>query len=385
MSWVVERASGTPHSTMMKKQREILEKKATLIKIAIDMHLRSYRVVRQIDYSTPQPAQKFAPQAFYHWLEKQRHLAERVVVCYEAGCFGYEPARRMQAMGAEVEVIAPQDWEEQGKRQVNDKHDAQVMCRRLSEYLAGHRKALSVVRIPSPEEEARRAQGRMREQFRRQSCRMAAMGRSLLLQREMAVSGRWWKGTTWVRIIEGMPSWVVAQLETWKKLIELTEKEALQNESQLKAAAPRELIFGEGELTHELLARELLDARRFKNGRQVGNYFGLCPSESTTDQSRRMGSITKHGNPRLRRLMVELAWRVSRFQPQYRAVRQWGALLQDPKASAPARKKAIVALARRLSVDLWRIATGRVKAEQLGLVRKNNLKVENLDGSLPIR
>ena len=301
----------------MKKQREILEKKATLIKIAIDMHLRSYRVVRQIDYSTPQPAQKFAPQAFYHWLEKQRHLAERVVVCYEAGCFGYEPARRMQAMGAEVEVIAPQDWEEQGKRQVNDKHDAQVMCRRLSEYLAGHRKALSVVRIPSPEEEARRAQGRMREQFRRQSCRMAAMGRSLLLQREMAVSGRWWKGTTWVRIIEGMPSWVVAQLETWKKLIELTEKEALQNESQLKAAAPRELIFGEGELTHELLARELLDARRFKNGRQVGNYFGLCPSESTTDQSRRMGSITKHGNPRLRRLMVELAWRVSRFQPQY--------------------------------------------------------------------
>ena len=237
MSWVVEWASGTPHSTMMKKETEIVLKKATLIKIAIDMHLRSYRVVRQIEYSTPQPAQKFASQAFYHWLEKQRHLAERVVVCYEAGCFGYEPARRMQAMGAEVYVIAPQDWDEQGKRQVNDKHDAQVMCRRLSEYLAGHRKALSVVRIPSPEEEARRAQGRMREQLRRQIQRMQAMGRSLLLQREMAVSGRWWKGTTWVQIIEGMPSWVVAQLEIWKKLIELTEKEAVQNESQLKGAA----------------------------------------------------------------------------------------------------------------------------------------------------
>ena len=41
--------------------------------------------------------------------------------------------------------IAPQDWDEQGKRQVNDKLDAQVMCRRLSEYLAGHRKALSVL------------------------------------------------------------------------------------------------------------------------------------------------------------------------------------------------------------------------------------------------
>ena len=113
------------------------------------MHLRNYRVVRQIDHSQPQPAQKFKPEAFFRWLDKQRRLAERVVVCYEAGCFGYEPARRMQAMGVEVYVIAPQNWDEQGKRQVNDKHDAQVMCRRLSEYLAGHDKALSIVRIPS--------------------------------------------------------------------------------------------------------------------------------------------------------------------------------------------------------------------------------------------
>jgi hypothetical protein len=68
----------------------------------------------------------------------------------------------------------------------------------------------------------------------------------------MAVSGRWWKGTTWVRVIQRMPPWMVAQLEIWKKLIELTEKEALKNASQLKAAAPGELFFGEGELTHEL-------------------------------------------------------------------------------------------------------------------------------------
>jgi hypothetical protein len=114
-------------------------------------------------------------------------------------------------------VIAPQDWDEQGKRQVNEKFDAQEMCRRLSEYLAGHRKALSVVRIPSPEEEAQRAQGRMREQLGRQIRRMQAMGRSLLLQREMAVSGRWWKGTTWVRISQRMPPWMVAQLESWKQ------------------------------------------------------------------------------------------------------------------------------------------------------------------------
>jgi len=69
------------------------------------MHLKSYRVVRQIDHSTPQPAQKFAPQAFYHWLEKQRHLAERVVVCYEAGCFRRCPHRRPSQRGRYGSVI----------------------------------------------------------------------------------------------------------------------------------------------------------------------------------------------------------------------------------------------------------------------------------------
>jgi transposase len=275
----------------------------------------------------------------------------------------------------EVKVIAPQNWDEQGKRQVNDKHDALVMCRRLSEYLAGHVKALSIVRIPSPEEEARRAQGRMREQLCRQIRRMQAMGRSLLLQRGMAVRGRWWRGRTWEHILAAMPSWVIAQLESWKELLELAEKQVRQIEGQLKKAAPRKLLFGEGELTHELVARELIDPQRFRNARQVGNYFGLCPSESTSDQRRRMGSITKHGNPRLRRLLVELAWRVSRLQPHYRGVRQWGALLSDRKASAAARKKAIVALARRLAVDLWRMATGRVEAKELGLLAKEILPI----------
>ena len=189
------------------------------------------------------------------------------------------------------------------------------MCRRLSEYLAGQAKALRIVRIPSPEEEARGAQGRMREQLCRQIRRMQAMGRSLLLPRGMAVRGRWWRGRTWERILGAMPSWVIAQLESWKELLELAEKQVRQIEVQLKKAAPGKLLFGEGERTHELLARELIDPQRFRNARQVGNYFGLCPSESTSDQRRRMGSITKHGNPPLRRLMVELAWRVSRLQP----------------------------------------------------------------------
>lgn len=127
------------------------------------------------------------------------------------------------------------------------------------------------MRIPSPEEEARRAQGRLREQLCRQIRRMQAMGRSLLLQRAMAVGGRWWRGRTWERILGAMPDWVIAQLEIWKEFLELAEKQIRPIEVQLKKGAPRPLFFGEGELTHELRARELIDAQRFRNARQVGN------------------------------------------------------------------------------------------------------------------
>jgi transposase len=342
-----------------------------VIKVAVDMHLRSYRVVRQVGHCAPQPAQKFAPAAFYRWLQRQVEQGEQVVVCYEAGCFGYEPARRMQKMGAQALVIAPQDWDEKGKRQVNDRLDAQVMCRRLSSYLDGDRRALSVVRIPTPEEEAQRRPARLREQLRKEIRRMQAMGRSLLLQREMALTGRWWAGRLWRQIQERMPDSVVGELEMWKKLIVQAEQMALEVEAGLKAAAPKQGLFmGEGELSHELLGRELVDPKRFKNSRQVGNYYGLCPSESTSGETRRLGSITKRGNPRLRRLMIELAWRVLRHQGQYTGTRKWAPVLLDKRLGAGRRKKAIVALARQLAVDLWRIGTGRRSAEELGLILK---------------
>lgn len=342
------------------------------IKIAIDMHLKNYRFVRQQDYSAPEPPQKLSPAAFFQWLAKQLKLAEEVVVCYEAGCFGYEPARRMQALGARVLVIAPQNWDEQGKRQVNDKFDARVMCRRLSDHLDGHRHALSIVRIPSREEEQRRSIGRQRDQLRKLQRQTQAMGRSLLLRHEVVPHGKWWRGRAWARLKQSLSAAVVAQLEHYRAVLEVCEKEAGALEKELTAdARPADRFFGEGALTHELLAREIMTQTRFQNGRQVGNYFGLCPSESTSDQRRRLGSITKHGNPRLRHLMVELAWRAFFEQPDYRGSKKWRPVLGDRKAGGARRKKAIVALARQLAVDLWRLQTGRVQLAELGLTRES--------------
>jgi len=354
----------------MNKQTESrVENKVELSKIAIDMHLKHYRVVRQHDHGPVQPAQRFEPAKFHQWVEKEKQRARRVAVCYEAGCFGYEPARRLQAKGTEVYVIAPQSWDEAGKGQVNDKWDAAVMCRRLSDYLDGHKKALRIVHIPSREQEQERAVGRFRDQLCKELRRYAARGRSLLLQREMAVRGRWWSGSTWQKINESMPAWVIHQLQIWKELIEQLQIRIAAQERELRDRVSGDsILFGEGKLTHSLLKRELLDMQRFKNARRIGNYFGLCPSESSSGDKRRLGSITKHGNPRLRKMIIEMAWRIVHCQPNYVALRRWGPILIAESRGRPgARKKAIVAVARRLAVDLWRIHLGRKTAQELGL------------------
>ena len=63
-----------------------------------------------------------------------------------------------------------------------------------------------------------------------------------------------------------------------------------------------------------------------------------------------------------------MVWRMMRWQPGYHALKKWAHVLGDSSKSSSARKKAIVAVARQLAVDLWRLFTGRTTAENLGLI-----------------
>ncbi len=76
--------------------------------------------------------------------------------------------------------------------------------------------------------------------------------------------------------------------------------------------------------------------------------------------------ITKHGNVRLRTALIELAWRLVMWQRDCKLVKKWWPVLGNVKASKAAKKKAIVAMARQMAVDLWRWRTGRAKPEDLG-------------------
>lgn len=67
-------------------------------------------------------------------------------------------------------------------------------------------------------------------------------------------------------------------------------------------------------------------------------------------------------------MLVEMVWRMMRWQPDYIEPKKWMPVLGDPGRSAAARKKTIVAIARQLAVDLWRLFTGQTTAEKLGLI-----------------
>ena len=121
-------------------------------------------------------------------------------------------------------------------------------------------------------------------------------------------------------------------------------------------------------MTTVILSHEVCEWARFKNRREVSSYTGLCPGEYSSGGKRRQGHVTKHGNPRLRAALVEAAWRLVRFQAQYPPVaRRLTVLARGAKATGAARKKAIVAVARHLAVDLWRLYTNQTTAQKIGL------------------
>ena len=95
---------------------------------------------------------------------------------------------------------------------------------------------------------------------------------------------------------------------------------------------------------------------------------GLCPSEHSSGGRRLQGSINKHGNPRVRTVLVEASWRLVQYQPTYKPVAKWLPVLAHPKTTRSKRKQIIVAIGRQFSVDWWRVRTGRCQATDLGLV-----------------
>jgi transposase len=345
---------------------QVASQKLQTIKLGLDVHADSIVVVRILDNSAPQPAQKFTPAKFLTWIKTQLRLCEQVHSCYEAGPFGFGLHRDLVGLGVRNLVVQPVCLDEQHKGVNHDKSDAKQLALRLDRHVAGNSHALATVRVPTAEEEQKRIESRQREQLKREVKRVAAQGRSLLLTQGQREKKGWWEDRRWAELRVRLPDWLVRRLECFRRVLATLTTELDAATATLEQAAPAWRPKGLGGLSYEVVEREVGDWRRFTNRRQVGSYTGLCGGVSASGNSHHLLPITKHGNVRLRTALVELAWRLVIWQRDCALVKKWWHVLGRPKATKGAKKKAIVAMARQMAVDLWRWRTGRAKPEVFG-------------------
>jgi len=340
-----------------------------VIKIGLDVHARIYVAVAQYDHLLPKAARRFAPSEFVPWVEGLLRAGHQVHVVYEACGFGFGLYRQLVAAGARCYVIAPRKLDEQSTGVKTDPRDATTLCQRLSRYCDGNTRELAVIRIPSEDEEQARHVSRQREQLVHHRQKLEAQGRALLINHGLPSPAHWWKNQTWNRLGALLPAWIRVRLDVYRPGLFALQEAITALSGQLEAAAPAAIPVGIGKLTTVVLTREICDWHRFNNRRAISSYTGLCPGERSSGSKRIPGSVTKRGNPRVRAALVECAWRMVRFQPHYPPVQKRLAVLaKGSPALGAVRKKAIVAVARRLAVDLWRLHTGRCSAKQLGLI-----------------
>jgi transposase len=340
-----------------------------LIKLGVDVHWREHVVVRQIDGASPQPPQRFTPEAFVAWAKKQTELADEVHCCYEAGPFGFVLHRRLAALGVKNLVVRPRNWDEYGKKVKTDRRDALALVSCLDRYLAGNHEALTVIRVPTEAAERARSDSRQRGQLLAERKRLAAQALSAARYYGHDLPDEWWRPKIFELGCRELPDFLVAQLERWQRLLVAVHTELETLTEHVESAQAEELPTGLGALTAQVLDREIGDWNRFDNRRQVASYTGLVPSEASSGERRFRGAITKHGNPRVRHILIEASWRLPMFQPNYRAVKQRRAAINEAKRrnNKAVKKKLAVGLARQFVVDLWRIRTGKTTPEQLGL------------------
>jgi len=339
--------------------------KAKEIFLGIDAHLKSNQVARKIDNSAIGAVQNLGFEELLLFAQKQLRVAEKVYAVYEAGPLGFVLYRRLKDLGIEAYLSAPECLE-QGRRKFN-KLDARKLCSRLYSYVQGDRQMMRVVRVPSEQEEQSRARSRQYDQLVDQRRAISAQGRSLTLSQGFSsMAHGWWRAEPFQQWRRVLPDWLKSQLEVLRPSLELLDQQIRERKKELIQSYDQALPKGFGAQTMVQMDREIGDWNRFGNRRKVACFFGFVPREYSTGSTQRLGSITKVGSGRLRAKSIELVWRLPRFQPNYGPILQWGQSLCS--SNKVLKKKAAVAVARRVVIDLWRMRTGRKTPQELGLV-----------------
>lgn len=295
----------------------------------------------------------------------------RVVSCFEAGPDGFWLHRVLLANGVCNHVVEPTSIlvSRRARRAKTDRLDAQGLLRVLAAHDRGDRQVCSVLRVPTPEQEDAKRPHREREHLVQERVRIENRIEALLLTqgiRKRPSLRRWDAELAELRTADGraLPPHLRAELDRLKRRLALTMELIREIEAERAAElavasadeASRKLaalsrVRGVGDTFAAVLTREVF-YRQFDNRRQLASYVGIAPmphQSGAMDRDRRIG---RAGNPRARKTLIQLAWLWLRYQPAS-ALATWfrgrvGGL------AGRTRRIAIVAMARKLLLALWR-------------------------------
>jgi len=295
----------------------------------------------------------------------------KVVSCYEAGRDGFWIHRSLTADGIENYVLdsASIEVSRRRKKVKTDRVDVVALLRLLMRYINGEKEAMHAIRIPTVEAEDQRRLNRERDRLIKERGAHSARIKSLLIVHGIRLEKMsdlpLLLPTAKAAVIGyDLPADLKSELEREYVRYELTDKqikklEKLQIERTEAEGVPAtrniqhlRSLKGVGWQSSWILNMEFFNWREFKNAKQVGACAGLTPTPYDSGDSTREQGISKAGNKRIRKLMVELSWLWLRYQPGSK-LSLW---FQKRFGSGGKRMRriGIVALARKLLIALWR-------------------------------
>ena len=303
-----------------------------------------------------------------------------LLCCYEAGRDGFWIYRWLKQVGIECLVIDPASIEvnRRKRRAKTDRLDAEAMVRLLGRYAGGDRKVWAVVRVPSEEQEDGLRLHRELERLKKERTGHLNRIKGLVFLHGVKLTGTLAKLS---KTLDSLPCWnkkplaeelkeeIRRELERLRlvgeqiKLLEKRKAEALRKPQTNAEHQARDLmrLHGVGEVSAWVLSKEFFGWREFKNRREVASLAGLTPTPYNSGGSSVEQGISKAGNRRIRRVMIELAWSWLRFQPESELTLWF--IDRYAKGGKRSRRIGIVAVARKLLVALWKyVEFGEVPA-----------------------
>jgi transposase len=353
---------------------------STTVTVGLDVHARSIRLAAvRADELLEERTLPYDEEA----VERALRRWPVVRCCYEAGPTGFGLYRHLLERGIECQVVAPGLVPRRpGDRVKTDPRDA----RKLARLLAGG--LLEPIYVPSPEVEAARDLVRAREDARLDRMRDRHRLSKFCLRHGRLLPGSSWTVSRRIWLSQQRFAFPAEQLtfDSYLHAVDLVDKRIEALERAIAETAERgpwrELVArlrclrGVDTLTALALVVEIGVFGRFRTAEEFMAFVGLVPSEHSSGEQRRQGSITKVGNSHVRRLLVEAAWHARRrpkvgyqlarrqrgqhplvveraWRCQQRLYQRW----QRMAGRGKPQQKIVVACARELAGFVWAIAT----------------------------